>query len=146
VDAWADDRPPLQAQRKTGQWFGFFGAQAQTGGSTKSSGFNARIGSTLWQGRYDLAATLSTQTTKDASTSSVGLVGRMLFRLNPDIGWNVGAQAQRSASSSGDTLDTISVVGGLNIYVPNGSFDVTLTLGNRGTYGLLFGYTIFLTR
>ena len=149
VDSWADDRPPTRAQRKTGQWFGFLGAQAQSGGSSSGSGVNARIGSTLWQDRYDLAATLGSNSTGKSpkvTSTSYGVVGRALFPLSKGIGWNAGAQLQRTIQSPGQTFDTVSAVGGLSFFVPSGSFDVTLTIGSHSTIGLTAGYTVFLTR
>jgi len=52
----------------------------------------------------------------------------------------------RSAPSPGDAVTSLGVLGGINFFLPGGSFDVTALIGNHSTYSLLIGYTLYLTR
>lgn len=132
----------------SGRWFGFLGAQTVMG-TTHSTGMNARLGTTLFQNRYDLSGGLgynTVNTNPSVSMLSLSVAGRALFPIDPTMGWNAGLQLQHSAPSSGSTYDVFSALVGLNFYLPGGSFDVTGQVGNHSTYGLLAGYTFYLNR
>lgn len=149
LEEWSDDKLSLGSAERRGRLFGFFGGQLSNGGTANATGLNARIGSTLFKNRYDLALTFgynSADTTPKSTIVSYGLVGRALFPLTRRIGWNIGAQAVRSDPNLGNATNTVSALGGINFYLPKGSFDLTLTYGSRGSLGLLIGYTLYLTK
>ena len=60
-------------------------------------------------------------------------------------GCNIGAQLN-SVDNYGAKTRSIGLVTGLNVYLPGGSFDITLNLQDKGVYGLMAGYTVFITR
>lgn len=147
LEEWADERPVVSGDRLgAGRFFGFLGGQVTRGGDFDSSGFNARLGSTLFQNHYDMALTFAYATVGSVDARSFGILGRALFPLSPGVGWNTGVQVSRFDPSSGDSISTLSAVAGLNFYLPGGSFDVTLQAGNNNTYGFLAGYTVFFTQ
>jgi len=41
---------------------------------------------------------------------------------------------------------SVGLVAGINVYLPRGSFDITLNLQDKGAYGLMAGYTVFISR
>lgn len=147
IEDWSDDRPPLAGEQgRSGRLFGFLGGQMVRGADADATGFNARLGSTMLQDRYDLAASFGYAALESVTTRTYGLVGRALFPVAPGLGWNAGVQLSRFDPSRGDVTNTVSVLAGLNFFLPGGSFDVTLQVGSRSTYGVLAGYTFFLTR
>ena len=150
LNGWADDHLAFTPQSpKNGRLFGFVGGQWVTGGPAGSLGLNGRLGTTLFNGRYDASVAFgytSVNTDPSVTILNIGLVGRMLFPVNKDWGWNLGAQIQHSAPSVGDSTDILSVLGGVSFYLPGGSFDVTAQLGNNSTYGLIAGYTFYFAR
>ncbi len=150
IDEWADTRLPFTpSQPNTDRFFGYLGGQLMKGGSSVGSNmtaFNGRLGKTFLRGRCDAAAIYGYSKLGDAGLSSYGLTGRVLFPLTDKMGWNLGGSFTRSAPSTGDAVNSIAALGGLNFYLPGGSFDVTASVGNNSMYSLLFGYTLFLTR
>lgn len=150
LDEWADDRLTFENPGgRRDRLFGSLGGQMSTGGRADSTGVNARLGSTLFRNRYDLALTFShnsVDTSPKFTTQSYGLIGRALFPWRRRVGWNIGGQMIRTVPSQGRAENTLSALGGINLYLPGGSFDVTLTVGNKGSYGFLIGYTVYLTR
>lgn len=148
LDAWSDKELPLGPNSRTaGRWFGSVGIQKMAGGDFPSSTMNLRFGSTLYQGRYDLAYTYDYYKNADAISyrASMGLVGRALLPLNRIAGWNIGAQLTW-INNYGVHEGAAGLVTGLNFYLPRGSFDVTLSFKDKGEYGLLAGYTVFITK
>lgn len=150
VEEWSDDFLPFAASgRNRGRLFGFLGGQLATGGAIDSMGFNARLGSTLMQDRYDAAVSLgyvSFDSDPAFSITSLGLVLRELFPLSRHAGWNAGVQLLYNKPSIGDADTTVSALTGVNFYLPGGSFDVTLTAGTNSRYSLLLGYTFYLSQ
>lgn len=150
IDEWSDTRLPFTPdQPKADRFFGYLGGQymngtAETGNMT---GFNGRLGKTFMSGRYDAAVLYGyTKVGENSGSSSYGLTGRALFPLNERMGWNLGGSFTRSAPSGGDAVNSTSVLGGVNLYLPGGSFDITASLGNNSMYSLMIGYTLYLTR
>lgn len=150
IDEWSDTRLPFTPdQPKADRFFGYVGGQymngtAETGNTT---GFNGRLGKTFMSGRYDAAVLYGyTKMGEDYSSSSYGLTGRALFPLNERMGWNLGGSYTRSVPSSGDAANNMAALGGVNFYLPGGSFDITASLGNNSMYSLLIGYTLYMTR
>lgn len=147
-DSWSDNELPLgPGTRRAGRWFASFGMQAMSGGDYPSGTLNMRFGSTLYKGRYDAALTYDYSRQQDAlvGRTSLGLVGRALLPINQHGGWNVGAELY-TIDNYGVRQNSFGLVTGLNVYLPGGSFDVTLNLRDKGAYGLLAGYTLFITR
>ncbi len=148
LDAWSDKVLPQGPGIKTaGRWFASFGMQSMGGGDYPSSTLNMRLGSTLLQGRYDLALSYDYAKPQESelTSSSLGLVGRALLPLSRHSGWNVGAQWY-AADNYGEKSSSFGLVTGINVYLPRGSFDITLNLKDKGDCGLLAGYTIYLSR
>lgn len=148
LDAWSDRALPFGPKTsRTGRWFASFGMQAMSGGDFPTTTLNLRLGSTLYKNRYDLAATYDYSKSKgaDLGRASVGLTGRALLPISRHGGWNIGAQLS-SDDNYGDKTTTVGLVTGLNVYLPRGSFDITFILRDKGGYGLLAGYTIFISR
>jgi len=147
LEQWSDDHPVYTGERNgTGRWFGFLGGQIVRGGDEDVSGFNARLGSTLFQNHYDTALMFGYASVGSVSSKTFGVLGRALFPLNETTGWNVGAQVSRFIPSTGDAQSTLSLLAGLNFYLPGGSFDVTLQAGNNSTYALLVGYSFYISQ
>lgn len=146
---WSDDRLYYsETVPEHGKLFVFFGGQMIQGGGADITGVNARIGSTLYKNKYDIAATFSyasIDTNPSITTNSIGLVGRALYPLSEHVGYNLGGQLVRT-DVGGTASITPGVVAGLNFYMPNGSFDVTLSTLDAGRWSLLAGYTIFFNR
>lgn len=148
LDAWSDKQIYLGPKaRRTGRWFASFGMQSMGGGDYPSSTMNLRLGTTLYKNRYDAAVSYDYGKPRDAvlSRSSLGLVGRMLMPFSRRGGWNLGAQLS-SSDNYGLKTTAAGLVTGLNVYLPSGSFDISFTFRDKGAYGLLAGYTVFLTR
>jgi len=148
LDVWSDSSLPLaHGAARTGRWFATFGMQGMSGGDYPSGTINLRLGTTLYRNRYDAAVSYDYYKLRDAleGRTSLGLVGRALIPLSAHGGWNIGGQLS-SVDNYGKKSGSIGVVTGLNVYLPGGSFDLTLNLRDKGGYGLLAGYTIFLTR
>jgi len=150
IDEWSDARLPFVPEPPgTDRFFGYLGGQLLTGNEDTGTikGFNGRLGKTFMGGRYDAAVLYSyAKIGDDFSSSSYGLTGRALFPWTRNMGWNVGGSITRSAPSSGDAVNSLGVLGGINYYLPGGSFDVTVALGNHSVSSLLIGYTVYLTR
>lgn len=148
LDSWSDRSLPLSPRSSSkGRWFGTFGIQSMGGGDYPASSMNLRVGSTLFKNQYDLAWTYDYYKPAESETfrASMGLIGRKLMPLSPHGGWNVGAQLSM-LNNYGERSGTLGLVTGLNIYLPRGSFDITLLLQDEGAYGLLAGYTVHLIR
>lgn len=148
IDSWSDRSLPLNPKSSNkGRWFGSVGLQGMGGGDYPASAMNLRVGSTLFRNQYDLAWTYDYYKPAESETyrASMGLMGRKLMPLSPQGGWNVGAQLSM-LNNYGERSGTLGLVTGLNIYLPRGSFDITLLLQDEGAYGLLVGYTVHLTR
>lgn len=148
LDAWSDAKIRLEEKAvRTGRWFASFGMQSMAGGDYPSATLNLRLGSTLYKDRYDLALSYDYSKPQDSllSRSSLGLVGRALMPLTRHGGWNIGAQVA-SVDNYGVEETKVGVVTGLNVYLPRGSFDITFNLQDKGAYGFLAGYTVYLTR
>jgi len=150
IDEWADTRLPFTPdQPKADRFFGYVGGQYMngTGETGDLTGFNGRLGKTFMSGRYDAAVLYGyTKMGEAAGSSTYGLTGRALFPLNERMGWNLGGSYTRSAPSSGDAVNNMSALGGVNFYLPGGSFDITASLGNNSMYSLMVGYTLYMTR
>lgn len=148
LDRWSDRTLPAgPGMTKTGRWFASFGMQSMSGGDNPSGTMNLRVGSTLFRDRYDLALSYDYSQARDAleGRSSLGLVGRALMPLSAHGGWNIGVELS-SVNDFGQKSGSAGVVTGLNVYLPGGSFDISLALRDKGGYGLMAGYTVFLTR
>ena len=132
--------------RRAGRWFGYLGGQLTRGGDLPANAWTGRIGTTLFKDRYDAAISLSRNNfteVDDSGVTTVGLVFRALYAYTPHAGFNLGAQVDR-VSAPGYSHLSPSVLAGINIYLPGGSFDITLTHGERGNRGLLLGYTVYI--
>lgn len=148
LDSWSDRSLPLNERSSSkGRWFGSFGLQRMGGGDYPASSMNLRVGSTLFQNHYDLAWTYDYYKPAESQTyrANMGLMGRKLMPLGPHGGWNYGVQLSM-LNNYGVRSGTLGLVTGLNIYLPRGSFDITLQFQDEGVYGLLVGYTVYLTR
>lgn len=130
-----------------GRWFASFGMQNMGGGDYPASTLNMRVGSTLFRGRYDLALSYDYYKPRDSElgSRSLGIVGRALMPLSRHSGWNAGAQLSTSDNYGTKAVD-FGLVTGMNVYLPRGSFDISVNLKNKGACGLLLGYTVYLTR
>jgi len=148
MDSWSDRSLPLNERSSNkGRWFGSFGLQRMGGGDFSASSMNLRVGSTLFQNRYDLAWTYDYYKPAESLTyrANMGLMARKLMPISRYGGWNVGAQISM-LNDYGVRSGMLGLVTGLNIYLPRGSFDITLQFQDEGAYGLLLGYTVHLTR
>lgn len=150
IDEWTDTRLPFTPdQPNTDRFFGYVGGQLMKGNNTTGNmtAINGRLGKTFMRGRCDAAVLYGyAKMGEDYSSSSYGLTGRALFPLNERMGWNLGGSYARSAPSSGDASNNMAILGGVNLYLPGGSFDITASIGNNSMYSLLIGYTLYLTR
>ena len=150
LDDWSDESIRVdQTSRRYGRFFGYLGGQLLSGGDYPSKGFNARLGTTLFKDRYDAAISYSHNSlnnTDNSGSSSLGFSGRALFNYTQHVGLNAGAQLDYSRSAGADGSWTPSVLGGLNFYLPQGSFDITITLDTEGSRSLLIGYTVYFSR
>ena len=134
--------------RKAGRWFGHVGGQFVRGGDYPSDGWTARLGTTLFKDRYDAALSLSRNSfteADDSATTSLGLTVRALYPYTRHAGLNLGLQLDR-VSYTGYSHLSPSVVGGINIYLPGGSFDISLSCGEYGRTSLLAGYTVYISK
>jgi hypothetical protein len=149
IDLWSDRVMHLSEQtRKTGRWFGYLGGQIMTGGDFPSKGLIGRIGTTLLKNKYDAALSVSYNAysdIEDSGTTSIGLILRALFRYTEHTGLNVGVRADYVYSENSREISP-AVLGGINFYLPQGSFDFTIALGEEGTKSLMLGYTFFITK
>jgi len=149
IDEWADARLPFTPDPpNTDRFFGYVGGQLMRGGSATGNmtAFNGRLGKTFLRGRCDAAALYGYSKLGDSGLSAYGLTGRVLFPLTDKLGWNLGGSFTRSAPSVGEAVNSVAALGGVNFYLPGGSFDVTASVGNKRMYSLLLGYTLYLTR
>ncbi len=149
LDTWSDMNLNVNSKIQTrGRIFGYIGGQLMRGGDYPSKGFTARLGTTLFQGRYDASVSYSHNSFDDIDNSgsnSVGLAGRALFRYTKKIGLNIGGQINR-VSYNGYSDWSPGLMGGVNIYTPTGSVDVTLNYGEYGSKSLQLGYTVFISK
>lgn len=132
--------------RRFGRWFGYIGAQATRGGDLPSNMWVGRVGTMLFKNRYDAALSVSRNSftaLTDSTVTSIGLTFRSLHPFTEHTGYNYGAQLDR-ISYTGYSHISPSILCGMNIYLPGGSFDVTITQGEKGNRGLLFGYTVYI--
>lgn len=147
VDSWsARGMRFAPRSRRAGRWFGHLGGQLTRGGDLPSSALLARLGTTLFKNRYDVAVSLTRNNFTDVDDSAVtriGLTFRALYPYTAHAGFNLGAQLDY-VSATGYNHLSLSALAGINIYLPGGSFDVTFTHGERGNRGLLLGYTVYL--
>ncbi len=147
ADSWK--RRELKFVRRAvraGKWFGYAGGQLTRGGDLPSNMWVGRIGTMLLDNRYDAAFSVSRNnfTELDGSgVTTIGLTFRSLHPFTEHTGYNYGAELSRT-SYTGYSHISPSVLGGINIYLPGGSFDVTVTCGERGNRGLLIGYTVYI--
>ncbi|MEF3280665.1 MAG: hypothetical protein K6357_06840 [Elusimicrobiota bacterium] len=148
MERWSDNKlffDPVQT--RSGRIFGFLGAQTTMGGDVKSSGINARLGSTLFKDRFDFSIFFSHNSYDSAGMNSYGVSLRALFPLTRKYGANLGVQLSKvSYEEGGESTNVTSILGGVNYYLPAGSFDITLLIGNNSTYSLIAGYTFYLTK
>mgnify|MGYP001453103052 CR=1 FL=1 len=148
LDSWSGGAvQPGPGVSAAGRWFASLGMQNMGGGDYPASTLNMRVGSTLFRGRYDLALSYDYYKPRDSelTSRSLGIVGRALMPLSRHSGWNAGAQLSTSDNYGVKTGD-FGLVAGINVYLPRGSFDISLNLKGRGACGLLLGYTVYLTR
>lgn len=151
VDRWDDTSFPwLSEAAQRDRWFLFAGGQSVSGGDIGSStGFNLRLGTTLFHNRYDLAFLFnktSTGPTPKVKANAYGVVGRALFRRSAHWGYNVGGQVTMISGSGSNEDKQLSAVAGVNMYEGRGSWDLSLTMGDEGSRTLVLGYSLFLTR
>ncbi|KAF0124687.1 MAG: hypothetical protein FD189_2286 [Elusimicrobia bacterium] len=149
ADTWSRKELRFTRRARTaGRWFGHISGQFARGGDYPSNGWTARLGTTLYDNRYDAAVSLSRNTFTDIDGSGVttfGLTGRALYPYTRHAGLNLGLQLDR-VSASGYSDFSPSATGGVNIYLPGGSFDMSLTYGAKGRVSLLAGYTVYIGR
>jgi len=150
IEEWSDERLSYNpAAQKRGSYFGSLGLQSSSGGALASMGFNVRAGTMLLNDRYDTALTYSYFSMGEGkaktSFSTIGVVGRMLFPLSKNIGWNLGAQFLLTMPEVGDSVNAFAAVAGLNFYLPAGSVDLSGSVGKDKRYTLSFGYTFYLS-
>lgn len=147
LDYWSDRGMRFGPRsRRSGRWFGYVGGQLTRGGDLPSNALTGRIGATLFKNRYDAAISLSRSNfteLDDSAVTTAGLTFRALYPYTAHAGFNIGVQAARVSATGYNHLSP-SVLGGVNIYLPGGSFDITLTHGERGNRGLMLGYTVYL--
>lgn len=149
ADTWSRSRMRYtRHERKAGRWFGYAGGQFVRGGDSPSTGWTGRIGTTLLNNRYDAALSLSRNSfsdVEDSGITTIGLTGRVLYPYTRHAGLNLGLQLDR-VSYTGYSHISPSAVGGINIYLPGGSFDLSLNCGERGRVALLAGYTVYISK
>ena len=132
--------------RRFGRWFGYVGAQATRGGDLPSNMWVGRVGTMLFKNRYDAALSVARNNftaLSDSAVTTIGLTFRSLHPFTEHTGYNYGAELDRT-SYTGYSHISPSVLGGINIYLPGGSFDVTVTQGEMGNRGFMFGYTVYI--
>lgn len=127
-----------------GNWFGSFNIR-HLSGDYPASGFNIRAGRMLYRKEYDIAINYDYLKYKDADSSSksLGLSLRRYMTLTQHTGFNFGFKLERN-DYTGKWKTDLSALVGLNFYLPGGSFDISLNLGEGGRRGINIGYTIFL--
>ena len=149
LDSWSERGMRFEPRsRRAGRWFGYLGGQFARGGDFPSNGWTGRLGTTLFKDRYDAAISLSQNSLSgisDSEVTNIGLTLRALYPYTAHTGLNLGGQLDRGSASGGSSL-TLAAVCGINIYLPGGSFDVSLSLGEEGRASLLAGYTVFISR
>lgn len=149
ADAWSRKELRFTGRaRKAGRWFGHISGQFARGGDYPSDGWTARLGTTLYNNRCDAAVSLSRSAFTDIDGSGVttfGLTGRALYPYTRHAGLNLGIQLDR-VSASGYSDFSPALTGGVNIYLPGGSFDMSLIMGEEGRLSLLAGYTVYIGR
>lgn len=149
ADSWSRREMHFgQHARKAGRWFGYVGGQFVRGGDMPSNGWTGRIGTTLFKDRYDTALSLSRNSFTEADNSGVTTIGltiRALYPYTRHAGFNLGMQLDRT-SYTGYSHISPSAVGGINIYLPGGSFDVSISYGEFGRASLLAGYTVYISK
>ena len=69
---------------------------------------------------------------------------RIAFRMQPETRRRI--EQWYAADNYGEKSSSFGLVTGINVYLPRGSFDITLNLKDKGDCGLLAGYTIYLSR
>lgn len=139
----------LETSSRRGNWFAYFGGQVMSGGDYPYSGFNARLGTMLLKNRYDASLGYSTSKPSEdgaSATRSLDLTGRALFNFTRHSGLNAGARLGYARSGDADGMWTPAVLGGLNIYLPQGSLDLTVTFGEAGSRSVELGYTVYFNR
>lgn len=148
IDSWSDGRLSFSpGEPGKNRFFGYLGGQIMRGGDMDTvSAFNGRLGTTLFGNRCDAAVIYGHSKAGSFGVSSYGLTGRALFPLTGHVGWNLGGSFTRSAPSEGGAENSLAALGGINFYLPGGSFDITASAGNHSMYSLLVGYTLYLTR
>jgi hypothetical protein len=147
IDSWSEHVMRFGPRsRRAGRWFGYLGGQLTRGGDLPSNAWTGRLGTTLFKNRYDAAVSLTRNSfteVDDSGVTTVGLTFRALYPYTAHAGFNLGVQLDR-VSATGYSRLSPSALAGINIYLPGGSFDVTLTHGERGNRGLMAGYTVYL--
>lgn len=131
---------------KAGKWFASFGIQGM-GGDNPSTTMNLRLGTMLYKNKYDLALTYdyNKQDYSLLTKKALGLSARRLFPLTPHTGWNAGLKVDIT-DYYGEAGTDFKGLAGINIYLPGGSFDITYSIGNKGYWSVILGYTVFITR
>ncbi|MBI4656244.1 MAG: hypothetical protein HY746_05795 [Elusimicrobia bacterium] len=146
LNQWSDERLYFGNENiRRGRFFGFIGGQLMSGGDFPATGFNLRLGTMLYKDKYDMAVTYDYNKMKDFDepSKSFGLIFRSLMPLSEHSGWNLGAQMlYNDYSGFNDTV--LGVVSGINIYLSQGSFDITFNYQEKGVFGFIMGYTIFI--
>lgn len=149
ADTWSRSQLRYTRHERTaGRWFGYAGGQFVRGGDSPSNGWTGRLGTTLFKNRYDAALSISRSSLTDADDSAMttlGLTGRALYPYTRHAGLNLGLQLDR-VSYTGYSHISPSAVGGINIYLPGGSFDLSLNYGESGRVALLAGYTVYISK
>lgn len=147
LDSWSERGMRFGPRsRRAGRWFGYIGGQLTRGGDLPSNAWTARLGTTLFKNRYDAAISLAKNSfteVDDSGITTVGLTFRALYPYTAHAGFNLGVQLDRVSATGYNHLSP-SALAGINIYLPGGSFDITLTHGERGNRGLMLGYTVYL--
>lgn len=146
ADSWSRKEMRFgQHARKAGRWFGYVGGQFVRGGDSPSNNWTGRVGTTLFKDRYDTALSFSRNslTAADDAMTTIGLIMRVLYPYTQHAGFNLGLQLDRT-SYTGYNHISPSAIGGINIYLPGGSFDVSLSCGEEGRMALLAGYTVYI--
>jgi hypothetical protein len=135
-------------ERKAGRWFGYIGGQFVRGGDLPSNGWTGRIGTTLFHDRYDTALSVSHNSMTeidDSGSTTIGVTARALYPYTKHAGFNLGLELDRT-SYTGYNHISPSAIGGINIYLPGGSFDVSLLYGEEGRTSLQAGYTVYISK
>ena len=155
IEEWDDNRTPFTGiDKQVGNFFMSYNAQAAFGGAANSYGFTFVEGVALYKRKLDLQASVGLLDSSSMLTMTIALSVLYRFPVAQTFSLNVGAGPtfsmaaipEPAGSTIGPTLTTSFAAqfqGGVSIYVPTGTVDLTGQVATSGSYTMLVGHTFF---